>query len=145
MGLTGAPKTGHFYPRLVYNAITVDFEDPLTGIAISEVPVSGRNLASSGKQETLYLRMERTVQLVWANLETVKLKDLRTYFADWGGQGKQGVLTLDRFNTCQGQWEYDEHNTTFNKAEWVGPPLVPQRFTPQRALYTVTLTFRQGA
>lgn len=145
MGLTGSPKAGFFYPRLVYNSITIDFDDPVAAISIPEVPVAGRNVSASGKQETLYLRMEQQVSLTWINLEIAKLTALRTYFRDWGGQGKQAALTLDRFNTCIGQYEYDHYNTLFDKVELVDVRLVPQRSVMGRALYTLTLVFRQGA
>lgn len=146
MPLTGAAKQTFFYPRLVYNAITIDFDDPVAAIATTEVPVAGRNIAAgSGKQETLYIRMEQQVSLTWINLEIAKITALRTYFRDWGAQGKQAALTLDRLNTCAGQYEYDHYNTLFDKAELIDVRLIPQRSQVAKALYTLTLIFRQGS
>jgi hypothetical protein len=145
MGLTGAAKQKFFYPRLVYNAITIDCDDPVAAIEVSEIPVAGRNVSASGKQETLYLRIEQQVRLMWINLEIAKITALRTYFRDWGGQGKQAALTLDRLLTCAGQYEYDHYNTFFDKAELVDVRLIPQRSQLTKALYTLTLVFRQGA
>jgi hypothetical protein len=132
-----------YYPRLVYNGITLDFEIAKM-VAVQETPVCAQNTTLSGVVETLGIRLETTVVLSFAPMSSPKLQELRAYWLNWAWLGKQAVLTLDRFGTCAGHTEYDLYNLFFTKAELLNSPFGPTRFTPKKALYSIDLTFRQG-
>ncbi|MBI4637675.1 MAG: hypothetical protein HY727_15160 [Candidatus Rokubacteria bacterium] len=134
----------HFYVRFVYNAITIDFE-PATKIEIQEVPIRGQNVGLSGVLETVYERNEVLVTLTLQHLTAAIATSLMTYWRDWGSRGFQGVLTLDRLGTCGGQWEYDNFNSYFSKAELViEKSAIARSAGLSVALYLAVLTFRQG-
>lgn len=138
------PLQKFFYPRLVYNSVTIDFPEPLAGIAPapSDVSVVTRSLA--GYTETLFQRIEHQIELNFRHLDSATLAALWTYWTTWAALGKQAALTLDRFNTCAGQWEYDQFNTFFTKAELVKQPFRARREVNGRTLYMIVLLFRQG-
>jgi hypothetical protein len=147
-GLTGAPKAGFFYPRLMYLdasdlLVTVDFEDPVNVIEGPwEERIEGRRVAESGVMESLLVRIDRFVRLTWAWLDSPAVQKLRTVFRDIGG--RQVRLILDRFGTTAGQYEADVYNYTFARAELQDLRFVPARTTLGLARYTVSATFRQG-
>ncbi len=133
-----------FYPRLVYNAITIDFVDPVSVIAVDEIPIRGQNASIAGLTETLFERMELRVTLNFVHVNNTITAALRTYWTNWGSLGKQAALTFDRLSTCAGQYEYDQFNTAFTKAELLNSPWAPRRSMTGRALYAMQLVFRQG-
>ncbi len=138
------PLATCFYPRLVYNAVTIDCTDPVGVIVAPEVPIRGGNVAVAGVQETLFERIEVQVTLGFRLLPSAKVSELWTYWSTWGAARKQAVITLDRFATAAGQWEYDRYNTFFTKAELVTDRFLPVRAFLTRALYHLDLTWRQG-
>lgn len=144
MPLFGSPRPGFFYPSLVYNAVTINFDDPVTAIEVQRKPIRGRNLSQNGTSETLFFRVETMVVLSFRFLQKPKLEEIRTYIEAWGLLGKQAVLTLDRLSTCAGQYEYDAYNAFFTKAELLNDPFAPTRSLMPRALYSIQLAFRQG-
>ena len=134
-----------FYPRLVYNAVTIDFAEAYRVIIPPEQMIGSVALSASGLQETLVDRIERTVTLVFWPMTTAKLTEVRTYWTNWGHLGKSGALTLDRLSTCAGQFEYDTYNTFFTAAVLVTNPFAPtrQEAAISRAAYMMSLTWRQ--
>lgn len=134
---------GRFYPRLVYNGVTLDFEIAKS-VVVTPKPVRAQSTTLSGVNETLYIREELIVVLSFGPMSSPKAGELLTYVRTWAFQGKQAVLTLDRFNTCAGQLEYDQFNGSFTKAELLNDPLSVARFLMAKPLYAVDLTWRQG-
>jgi hypothetical protein len=133
----------YFYPRLVYNSITVDFDLALN-VVVTPKPVRAQNISLNGNLETLYIREELIVTLSFGPTQLTKATAIMLYARNWGFQGKQGVLTLDRNSNCAGQLEYDVFNTSFTKAELLNDPLTLTRHLMAKPLYKLDLTFRQG-
>ena len=140
---TGRAK--FYYPRLVWNAVTIDFVNP---VHIPEIPtemaVQGQNTSLNGFQETLFIRDEHRVHLLFRVLSTGELQALRAYWNGWGKYGRQATLTLDRSGTCAGQYEYDVFNTFFTRAECLQNPYAPTRTILGDTIYTYDVVFRQG-
>src|SRR3989304_3864276 len=95
------PRLGMWFPRLVWSTTTLDFRVPVSRLRISRKPIRGQNIAESGVSETLYVRTETTVALVWQFLPPDQVALVRTYVDAWGFLGEQAALTLDRTLTCQ--------------------------------------------
>ena len=133
-----------FYSRLVYNAITIDFNESTSMIEITEIPIRGVNTSTAGVSETLFERVEVQVALKFHFIDIATSTALLTYWRNWGSLGKQATLTLDRLNTCAGQYEYDNYNTYFTKAELLNNPFAPKRQLLVRPLYQIVMQFRQG-
>lgn len=141
------PFAKFFYPRLTYtppggSQTIIDIVDPVAGIEIDEMVVAGENMAESGVRETLLVRTEYQVRLTFVHLTTAQLTDLMTLFRKM--YGVQFALTLDRLATAGGQWEYDQYNSFFDKAELLDPRFLPRRSMTSRALYVLTVALRQG-
>lgn len=146
-------RSGFFYPRLVWEVTTLDF-DLFSGpngagvvantLVVDELALRGQNVAIAGAQETLFERDERRVTLTFMHIDNTLMASLRTYWNTWAKFGKQAALTLDRLNTCGGQYEFDQFNTFFTKAELQNNPWAPRRALAARALYQLQLVIRQG-
>jgi len=147
VALFGPPRAKFFYPRLSYGspATLLDFDDPASRVVVQRIPIRAQNVSDNGTMETLSIRSETLVTIGLAPLTRDKLAELYTYVDTWGLAGKQGALTLDRFSACAGQWEYDQFNGFFTKAELMTNPFAPARYLLSRALYAIELVFRQGA
>jgi hypothetical protein len=141
-------QSGFYYPRITYTPpggtqTVIDFGDALELVEPEEHWIGGQNRSESGVTETLLVRIEQMVTLLFNPLELARVRDLRTLWTTM--YGRQFALTLDRFATTSPQWEAD-FNTTFSKAE-----LVDTRFKPVRrdgartvAAYRLAVTVRQG-
>jgi len=140
-----AAITGHFNVRLVYGAgpTTVDL-DPAAMIRIQEPVVRGENVAADGTREVVFERLETLVFLGYQYLLTAEATALLTYWRTHGAKGLQATLTLDRLSSSAGQWEYDNYNTFFTKAELLNNPFAPSRAVRGRPRYALELQFRQG-
>ena len=137
-------RTLPFFPRLVYNAITIDITPPAV-LRIDPGDVVGQNTALSGKKETLHIRGEHVVELGFERLSKTIVDLLETYRDDWGALGKQAALTLDTSGNGAGTWEYDSYNTFFDKAELnIDVGVKPVRGRLPRAIFDLRLVFRQG-
>lgn len=141
------PLATFFYPRITYtppggSETIVDFADPVSLIEIDEVLVVGENIAESGVRERLSVRTEYSVRLTFQHLPVGRVLDLQALFRSM--YGRQLALTLDRFATAGGQWEYDSYNTFFSKAELTDPKFAPRRSVLSRARWTLTVAMRQG-
>ncbi|OGB94027.1 MAG: hypothetical protein A2Z31_00230 [candidate division NC10 bacterium RBG_16_65_8] len=147
MPIFGPPRAKSFYPRLSYGTgpTVLDFEDAAARLVVQRIPVRGQNLTDNGTLETLTIRTDTLLTIAFVPLTRDKLAELYTYVDTWGLLGKQAALTLDRLNTCGGQWEYDQFNTFFTKAELLNNPFAPTRFLMGKALYSIELVFRQGS
>lgn len=144
-------RTGYFYPRINYNSVNIDFDDtagspagPCNLIVFPPTVVRGENYAASGAREVLVERIEYTMRMQFLLITKARLDSLWTYWSTWGALGKQAAITLDRNSGCGGQWEYDQFNTFFNKAENVDQSFQPARTSNKGPLYGITLNFRQG-
>lgn len=147
------PLTKHFYVRLVYGTgpTTIDISEPAADIRIASTPVAGTNVAAGGKREVVFQRLDTFVALAFRKLPLADMNAIKTWLGTHALKGKQSALTLDRLATSAGQWEYDNYNTFFDKAELVGapgqiavPPVEVPRTMLSRALYSLNLIFRQG-
>jgi hypothetical protein len=148
---TNRPKA--FYPRITYGGAydfptirTIDFVNPAH---IPEVPaelaVQAQNFSLFGYMETLYIRDEVRVHLLFRTLSVAQLNALRLYWHEWGKYGRQATLVLDRTGGAAGQYEYDQFNTFFNRAECVQNPFALVRTVIGDTIYTYDVMFRQGA
>jgi hypothetical protein len=140
-----------FAVRFFYGAsVTLDFDVPAMAILIPPRPVIAGNRVYSGKTEWLYGRMESQLSLTWMKLTAPKVAEVWTWWSTWYALGKQTAIILDRLGTATGQWEYDQWNTTFTKAE-PGPDLTVAAFpltrtVLERPAWTFgPITFRQGS
>jgi hypothetical protein len=142
------PIATYFYPRIVYSsgpAITIDFDDPVTAVTVTPgQAIRGENTSVAGVSETISVRDEYTVRLVFTEVPTAKVSEVYSFWTQWGRLRKQAAITLDRLATCGDQWEYDNFNTYFTKAELLTNPFMPQRARLTRARYNFELLFRQG-
>lgn len=138
------PLAKFFYPRLTYNAINIDFPDPVTNLRVQEPEVRLANLSTAGVTESLSVRSDFFLILQFAHLSTATLASLRTFWRDHGRLMKQSAITLDRLLTCAGQYEFDQFNTFFTKAELQANPFAPTRSAFTQARYQIELLFRQG-
>lgn len=133
-----------FFPRLVYNSITIDITPPTT-LRIDPGNLVGENVALSGKKETLHIRSEHVVEMFFERLSKSIVDALETYRDDWGSLGKQAALTLDSSGNGTGTWEYDNYNTFFDKAELdIQIGVKPVRGRLRRSIFDLRLVFRQG-
>ena len=140
----GPPQPGHFYPKLVYNSITLLFDDPPTIVRTPQKPIGNGNIAHDGTEEFVGDRLENTVLLAWKYMEPALLEDVEDYWETWGWLKKPAVLTLDVYGTAAGQREY-RFNTFFTKAICQTNPFDPQRTTLGAPVFhVVELLFRQG-
>ena len=138
------PRAGFFYPQIIYGGgSTLDFTTPANPL-LSEGRVKADNVSLNGFQETLSVRMEPRLTLGFTILSRANLEQIRGWWVDWASLGRQSAVTLDRFGTCAGQYEYDLFNTFFDKAHCLYNPFEPRRFVPARQLFTLQLVFRQG-
>lgn len=143
-----------FAVRFQYGSPTVilDFDEPATVVIPDVVPVVGRNVAVSGRAETLFGRHDTFMTLSWTALSSAKTQEFAGWWGNWGSRGMQTAITLDRQFSGGGQIEYDMWNVYFDKAEvWGGPqnaqipPALVRRFALEVVKYTVgPITFRQG-
>lgn len=148
-GLFGPPRPTFFYPRIQWNqggsGFTIDFCDPVVEIRVQPGMLRGQNIALSGKTETLAVRDEYRLSLAFQALQTDIMDRCFVWFSEHAVRGGQSAITLDRFNTCNGQWEYDRFNTYFSRAEIINNPIEPVRTVRSRPLYTYQFVFRQGS
>ncbi len=142
----GSPRTGFFYPRIVYGTgpTTINFDDAATPRVPEPVAVRGDNISTAGRRESLFTRLERVLTIIFPAMDNTKFTELHTYVTTWALLGEQAAVTLDRLSTCAGQFEFDVYNTFFTKAELLELRWSPQRAVLSRPFYTVTMTFRQG-
>lgn len=141
------PASGHFYPRLEYGTgPTVIDIDRLAGVVIRIVPdhIRGQNVSLAGQLETLSIRLEMRLFLGLTNLSATTQNALDAWFQTWASVGRQTTITLDRFGTCAGQWEFDGYNLHFTRAELVTNPPDIARLTLARPFYQQAFLFRQG-
>jgi hypothetical protein len=83
------------YPRLRYGSITRSFREAAIAYATPETALRTVNVTPSGKAEYLLGRIEDTAR-VDLMCEPDELAQLRWFFRDQGGPGKQFELWLDR-------------------------------------------------
>ena len=138
------PIQKFFYPRIAYNAVNLDCDDPVSVIILAPETVRGDNVSTDGTHEALWERLEHRLQLGFQHLTTAKLAELWTWWSTWAAKGQQSAITLDRLNTCAGQWEYDQFNTAFSKAVSLDRAFQPGRSVLSQARYAIALTFRQA-
>lgn len=142
-----ARVAGQFYPRLTYGTTAVDFPTSLGGspahIVVAETPIARSNVAEDGSRETLFQRLDVELTLSWTHLPAGTITQVLTWWRDWASKGKATAITLDRFDACGGQWEYDQYNTYFSHAELLNNPFGPQRPQLGRPKYALQLKFRQ--
>jgi hypothetical protein len=108
MGITGNPRVGSLYPRIIYGspAVTLEFADP----ALAELPsvldqVRSESTSPSGRRKVLIERTEETRTIVWPNLDANEAFQLWEFFRTWGGPGKQFELYLNRFQGAALEFE----------------------------------------
>lgn len=143
--LFGPPRQKLFYPSFEFaGGSRIDFPDHAADIKVSGNRIRGQNLSLGGVQETLSVRMEYRLLIAYRYLPTAMMAQLWDWWQDYASLGFQTAITLDRFNTCAGQWEYDRFNTFFDKAECQNDPMEPVRAFPSRPFYTYAFVFRQG-
>lgn len=132
------------------DAALVNFDSALSEAPrITRTPVRRLNIADSGKAEYLLVRRELTVQLIWEFLSKIEIDGVEWFVANYGEPGTQVKVILARtiggVTTPAGQWEYDDYNTYFNKAELIDPSFTAVRRLRTRDIYSAVLTFRQGS
>lgn len=134
-----------FYPSLIWPGGRIDFDEAYRISVPTEEAVGSRNLAASGLQETVIDRDEVTIALTFWPITSSRLNEIRTWYQTWAKKGNRTTLILDRFDTCSGQYEYDQFNRFFSKAILINNPLSPARRdgVESRASYTIVLQFRQ--
>lgn len=141
-----AAISGHLNLRIQYSSgpvITMDF-DPIQMIRVVEQGIRGENLAVAGHREVLLERIETQVFLRLGFALTADMTALLTWWRNWASKGLQSTVILDRLSSAAGQWEYDNFNTFFTKAELLNNPFPPIRSILARARYLIELQFRQG-
>ncbi|HJR01835.1 MAG TPA: hypothetical protein VKA83_09400 [Methylomirabilota bacterium] len=145
MPVIGAPRSGLFYPSLVWAGGRIDFDDPVTVSVPPLTAIRGKNISVSGLQETLYERTERRVDIVFRPISGAMLTSLRNYCETWGFEGGEAFLTLDRLDTCGSlnQVEYDVYNRFFTRAVLINDTFAPERMTLSRPFYQIALSWRQ--
>lgn len=108
MGITGLPRAGSLYPRIIYGspAVTLEFADPaLAEMAPVLDQVRTESVSPSGRRKVLFERTEETRTIVWPNLDANEAFQLSEFFRTWGGQGKQFELYLNRFQGAALEFE----------------------------------------
>lgn len=143
-----------FYPELTWTTAVIPRKyqtqvrfsegEHVATLEIRPVAMRRDNVADSGARESLYTRVEQQVRLVFDALGVNTFTGLYDYWSTHAALGRQTELVLDRFDTCAGQWEYDQFNRSFASAELVQMEYTQRRTVLARALYTVELVFRQG-
>lgn len=140
-----------YYARIatVADVVIVDFTSGLSEAPlIARTPVLRANIADSGMGEYLLVREEVTVRLIWEFLSKAEADSVKTFFDNYGKTRTQVKVTLARtivgVSTPAGQWEYDNYNAYFTKAELLDPSFVIPRRIRMRDIYSAVLTFRQG-
>lgn len=144
MPVIGNPRSGFFYPSLVWAGGSIAFDDPVIVSVPPLRPIRGTNIAVSGLQETLYERTEARVDITFRPLSVAMLTALRNYCDAWGFRGGEAFLTLDRLDTCAGQLEYDLYNRFFTRAILINDTFAPERMTLSRPFYQIALSWRQN-
>lgn len=147
--LFGGPLAGFFYPRFSWIAQgslhQIEFVDPVVEIRVAPGVLRGQNIALSGATETLFVRAEFQLLLTFQVIQTDIMDRCFLWFYEHAVRGGQTQIILDRFNTCQGQWEYERFNNFFDKAEVLNNPIMPVRTVRSRPLYSYQFSFRQGS
>jgi hypothetical protein len=129
------PGGGETVPGLVSNVVNV------AGVA-SQVNLTAIPLGPSGATTR---KIYRTVA---GDTGAYKLAlpiahNTATTATDDVADGSLGAVAPTVSTT--GQWEYDQYNTFFSKAELVSATFAPTRSLFSRALFSVELIFRQGS
>lgn len=138
-------KATFYYPSLIWPGGQIDFDEAYRIVIPPEQGIGNTNVAASGLQETVLDRIETTVSLLFWPISTTRLNQVRTYWRTWGVYQKPSTLILDRFDTCGGQYEYDNYNRFFTRAILTSNPFAPtrQQGVESRSLYAIKLDFRQ--
>jgi hypothetical protein len=136
---------GLFYPRISFGSSQIDFPNPAQLITIQESQVRGQNISLSGFQETLSVRIEYILTILFQATAPATMTLVRDWWRTWASLGKQSAVILDATLSGTGAYEYDLYNTFFDKAECELNPFNPTRLTPKRSAFMqIQLTFRQG-
>lgn len=146
--LSWTGRSTFFYPRISYGdpATVIDFVNPAHIVdPPTELSVQGQNFSLNGFMETLFIRDEVRITLLFPQLFSSEVEDLRDLWQGWSKRGRQFALTLDRNATCAGQYEFDVYNTYFSRAELLSNPFAPKRRVISDTVYLYELTVRQGA
>ena len=130
-------KAQFFYPRLTYGVspVAINFVNPAQLVEVTDLAVRAQNVSLAGFQETLFIRSETRVRLLFHWLSASEIADVRTYWEASGKRGFQSVLILDRDGTCTGQYEYDVFNTYFDRAELISNPFEPKKTVLSDSIY----------
>lgn len=133
-----------FFPRLVYNSITINLTRPET-INVTPAEIGGDTISLGGQQEHLHMRHEYRVVMTFERMDLSVVKLLETYWTNWGSRKKTAQLTLDQTGQAAGWWEYDNYNSFFTLAIWDGGEFRPHVGRLRRQIYDVELAWRQGS
>lgn len=94
MGITGPARAGFYYPKIVGGASTITFDDPAEIVVVPEAEVGTEKVSGNGTREKLHERFEDRVSLRFRYLQPTPVKDLRAWWRNHAGLGKQSALTL---------------------------------------------------
>ena len=143
--LFGTTKRPTFrYSRIVYNGITLDFEDPTQRADPQDVPVASSNISQSGVREVLFDRMERAVAVLTPMMDASGADALWRFIEEWGGQGEQFEFYVD--TTLRAFWGFEQHGVDNNRenAIVVGSANLPLTNDTGTALSYVALSEGHG-
>ena len=84
--------------------------------------IAGGATSMAGIEETLFIRDEYTVEILFERVSKALAQSLFTYWNTWAKLGETGALTLNVLSFSPDSFEHAQFNTYFSKAKLVAPP-----------------------